>query len=426
MAGLQVALPESQTVDALALSVIQELAALTASGLDIEGVVNGVYHAVSRLMDTTNFYIALYEEPRQELFFCLDVTEGQRVDRGANVRRPFGAGLTEYVITSRAPLLIEENLTAVRERLGIASVGKEGAQSWLGVPLMIGERVIGVMTVQSYTTPRLFGPRERDLLMTVANQAAVALENARLTEQQARRLQELAVLNEAGLALAAARNVEEVFHIAHTQLERLFDASSFYIALADTTRGVWISAFDMQGGQRLPAEEYTLNEGLTGYIIRTRETLHFNTAEEMLQFCHKHGFMYLGPRAHSWLATPLLARDRVIGVLGLENYREPFAFDEHAHTLIETFAISVANALQNVQWFEQLQQQALQEQQVRAITERILAAPDTQAIVRVTLEGLRELLEASTAVLQLGTREQLGALVIAGQAAMEGGTDGEA
>lgn len=401
--------------DAAALSVIQEMAALTAAGLEIEGVVAGVYRAVSRLMDTTNFYVALYDERKQELFFCLDVTEGQPVDRGENLHRPFGKGLTEHVITSRAPLLIEENLDAVRQRLGIASVGKEGAKSWLGVPLMIGERVIGVMTVQSYTTPRLFGERERDLLMTVANQAAAALENARLAVQQTRRFQELLVLNEAGQALAAARGLEEVFQTTHAQLGRLFDASSFYIALADEARGLWSTAFDIQHGQRQPVESYPLNRGLTGYIIQTRRPLLFRNPAELLAYCAEHGFEHVGQSANSWLGAPLLAGDRVVGVLALESYREAFAFNEHDQALIQTFAIPVANAILNAQRFEALQQQAYQEQQVRAITEQILAAADTEAILRIVVEGLAQLLGASTAVVRLGTQEQLLAVTSAAE-----------
>lgn len=390
-----------------ALSVIQDMAALTAAGLGIDGVVEGVYRAVSRLMDTTNLYIALYDELKQELFFCLDITEGQRVERGERTYRKLSGGLTEYVIQTRAPLLLADGVMDHMVELGVRILGVSGAKSWLGVPLMIGDRVIGVMTVQSYTTQNLFGEQERDLLMTVANQAAAALENARLSAQQARRIQEMTVLNEVGQALAATRDLEDVFQTAHTQLGRLFDASSFYIALVDEERGLWISAFDIQNGERLPSQEYPLDEGLTGYIIQERRSLLFRNPEEEIAFCREHGFEHVGQQANSWMGTPLMALNRVVGVLAIESYTEAYAFDEHDQALIQAFAIPVANAVQNAQLFEQLQRQALQEQQVRTLTERIIGAADTQAVLRIVTEELGRLLGAKTAVVQLGTQAQL-------------------
>lgn len=272
---------------------------------------------------------------------------------------------------------------------------------------MIGDRVTGVMTVQSYTTQNLFGEQERDLLVTVANQAAAALENARLSAQQARRIQEMTVLNEVGQALATTRDLEDVFQTAHTQLGRLFDASSFYIALVDEERGLWISAFDIQNGERLPSQEYPLDEGLTGYIIQERRPLLFRNPEEEAVFCREHGFEHVGQQANSWMGTPLMALNRVVGVLAIESYTEAYAFDEHAQALIQAFAIPVANAVYNAQLFESLQKQASQEQQVRTLTERVIGAADTQAVLRIVTEELGRLLGAKTAVMQLGTQAQL-------------------
>ncbi len=397
----------TETTASTALSVIQDMAALTAAGLGMEGVVEGVYRAVSRLMDTTNLYIALYDELKQELFFCLDITEGQRIERGERTYRKLSGGLTEYVIQTRAPLLLEDGAMDRMVELGVRILGVSGAKSWLGVPLMIGDRVTGVMTVQSYTTPNMFGEQERDLLMTVANQAAAALENARLSAQQARRIQEMTVLNEVGQALAATRDLEEVFQTAHTQLGRLFDASSFYIALVDEERGVWSSAFDIQHGERLPSQEFPFDEGLTGYIIQERRSLLFRNPEEEVAFCREHGFEHLGQQANSWMGTPLLALNRVVGVLAIENYTEAYAFDEHAQALIQAFAIPVANAVYNAQLFQRLQKQALQEQRVRTLTERIIGAADTQAVLRIVTEELGRLLDAKTVVMRLGTQAQL-------------------
>jgi PAS domain S-box-containing protein len=161
------------------LAVLNEMSRTLTAILDVDAMIESIYHYTSRLMDTTNFYVALYEPQQDAVSFPL-YAEGERTRR-VGPRRA-GKGLTEYVIRTREPLLIEENVSAWLAELGCDLIGQE-AQSWLGVPMTIGERVIGVVAVQSYTTPQLYDEHDRDLLSAIASQVAIAIENARLFEQ---------------------------------------------------------------------------------------------------------------------------------------------------------------------------------------------------------------------------------------------------
>jgi len=181
------------------LTVLEEMGRALTTMLDADTVFESIYHHTSRLMDTTNLYVALYDPLQDQVSFPL-YAEGERIRRAGS--RPAGNGLTEYVIRSREPLLIEENVPARVEELGCDLIG-EPAESWLGVPMTIGEWVIGVIAVQSYTTSRAYDEHHRDLLNTIASQAAIAIENARLfdEQQQARfllsaRVKELDCLND--------------------------------------------------------------------------------------------------------------------------------------------------------------------------------------------------------------------------------------
>jgi PAS domain S-box-containing protein len=161
------------------LAVLNEMSRTLTAILDVDAMIESIYHYTSRLMDTTNFYVALYEAQQDAVSFPL-YAEGERIRR-VGPRRA-GKGLTEYVIRTGEPLLIKENVSAWLEELGCDLIGQE-AQSWLGVPMTIGERVIGVVAVQSYTTPQLYDEHDRDLLSAIASQVAIAIENARLFEQ---------------------------------------------------------------------------------------------------------------------------------------------------------------------------------------------------------------------------------------------------
>jgi len=190
----------------------EELAILNIMGraltmmLDVDAVIENLYQYASRLIDTTNFYIALYRPESDQVLFPLAVESGQRAQWQM---RQAGQGLTEYVIRTREPLLIEENVTARLEELGITSIGRS-ALSWLGVPMTMGNRVIGVIAAQSYATPRLYGERQRNLLTAIANQAAIAIENARLFKETQARAEREEMVNLMAARIRAGFTLEQV------------------------------------------------------------------------------------------------------------------------------------------------------------------------------------------------------------------------
>jgi len=164
--------------------------ALSAS-LDIETVLSTIYEEVARLMPARNFYVALYDPETDEVSFPLVVEDGERVQWRS---RRAGNGLTEYVLRTRAPLLIPRDVEATVRRLGLDHIGRPAA-CWLGVPVLAGAEPLGVIALQSYTTPESYDISHQEVLVTIAAQAAVAIQNARLyartDEALARRVQEL-------------------------------------------------------------------------------------------------------------------------------------------------------------------------------------------------------------------------------------------
>jgi signal transduction histidine kinase len=222
---------------------VQELSSLQAVGqalsasLDIKAVVAAIYDQVTRLMPARNFYVALYNSQFDEVAFPLAVEDGERVRWRS---RRTGSGLTEYVLRTRAPLLIRGDVDARLEALGVASIGRS-AECWLGVPILAADEVLGVIAVQSYETPEAYDASHQQVLTTIAAQAAVAIQNARLyartDEALARRVQELdSILRTAreGILLldtqwrlvAANRALADLINVAQFELSgHLPDAS---------------------------------------------------------------------------------------------------------------------------------------------------------------------------------------------------------
>lgn len=176
---------------------VQELDSLQAVGqalsasLQTEAIIAAIYAQVSRLMPARNFYVALYDQEIDEVSFPLAVENGEQVHWRS---RRAGSGLTEHILHTRTPLLISQNVTGYIEQLGIDHIGK-GAECWLGVPITAGKESLGIIAVQSYTDPLAYDASHQEILCSIANQAAIAIQNARLygrtDEALARRVQEL-------------------------------------------------------------------------------------------------------------------------------------------------------------------------------------------------------------------------------------------
>ncbi|MBN1936650.1 MAG: GAF domain-containing protein [Anaerolineae bacterium] len=211
------------------LDSLQAVGQALSASLQVETVVAAIHEQVVQLMPAQNFYIALYDTERNEVSFPLCFEQGERVQWHS---RRAGNGLTEYVLHTRQPLLIEKDVEAKVCNLGIDHIGTP-AVCWLGVPLLSGEETLGVIAVQSFSETERYTSANADVLTTIAAQAAVAIQNAHLyartDEALARRVQELdSILRTTGegvllldpewCVLAANRAISELLGVAQLEL----------------------------------------------------------------------------------------------------------------------------------------------------------------------------------------------------------------
>ncbi|HVN75316.1 MAG TPA: PAS domain S-box protein [Thermoanaerobaculaceae bacterium] len=157
-------------------------AAQTAENLD--ELFARLHRAVGRLMPATNFYIALHDLETDLLSFPYFVDEQ---DERPEPFKP-GRGMTGYVLRTGEPLLATDDRIAELERMGeLRSLGAPSLD-WLGVPLIVRERTIGVLAVQSYTGNVRYSDADLQILSYVSNQAAQAIERKQ-AEQELRESQ---------------------------------------------------------------------------------------------------------------------------------------------------------------------------------------------------------------------------------------------
>src|SRR5260370_1041545 len=170
--------------------LLTEIGQAISSHLNQDEVLRTVHLELGQIFDTSNFYIAFQEE--DEIHFELEIEGGmvlpKRLRKATN-------GLTEYIIRTGEPLLIETDLEQVRSKLGVDFVPPRPARSFCAVPIFLGGKPVGMMAALSTEQESQFLPRDLEVMQTVAGQLGGAVENARLFTEEQRRARHLAFLN---------------------------------------------------------------------------------------------------------------------------------------------------------------------------------------------------------------------------------------
>jgi GAF domain-containing protein/CheY-like chemotaxis protein len=182
-----------------------------------------VFSMIGQVVDNSNLFIALFDESTQHITFPIFTLDGKPQTVSG---KPFGSGVVEQVIRTRAPLLVESNVEQVYSQLSI-SEEETLPRSILAVPMLAGEKVLGVIVGQDFTKENAFTSVQQELLSTIASQASTALENARLFQQMQAALVAIEVREryQKNIARAVATLAESGTQSLSTALRMLGEAS---------------------------------------------------------------------------------------------------------------------------------------------------------------------------------------------------------
>jgi PAS domain S-box-containing protein len=257
-------------------------------------------------------------------------------------------GIIGRTIRTGRPALVDD----VRQDPDYAEI-TPAVISELAVPIAFAGQPIGVINLEC-DRPAAFDEEHLRFVQRLAAHAATAINNARLFQERERRITEMAIFNEIGGALASALDLGTLLETIHQQVSRLFDTTDFYIATYDEETDEWETVLDIGEGQKRPLQRHRLGTGLTGHIIRCRSPLLFRTASEVEAFSSLTGTPMVGQMACSWLGVPLIAADKVVGVMGIENYERENLYSDQDLTLFAAIAAQAAIAIDNARLFRRV------------------------------------------------------------------------
>ncbi len=285
--------------------------------------------------------------------------------------------------------------------------GTDKAKSSVQVPIVGGDRVLGGILVENHEREYAFGESELRLLTTVAASMGVALENARLFDETQRLLKEteqrnaeLAVINSIQQGMAGSLDFQGIVDLVGDKLRAELDnpTSASAGSTPPPTRSLRVT---FEHGRRLPIgrRRRARPARRRGNMIETRQPHVFNTIAE--QFAAGIGTVPGTDQALSMIYVPIIGRDRVIGLIGIENHEREHAFGEADVRLLQTVATSMGVALESARLFDETQR-LLKETDARAAELSIINSVqqglanklDARSIYELVGEKLRELFDS--------------------------------
>jgi len=261
--------------------------------------------------------------------------------------------------------------------------------------------VIGTLAVY-YTAPHFFTLSEKDLLQTYANQAAAAVNNARLYERTdqalARRVEELSALEVIGREFVgtldegriADRIVEWAMHVSDAQM------ASLVLADESSGGGVFVAqrGYPLEWAGPYLHQPWPVTEGILGRVLRTGVLA--NVPDVSLD----PDYVLADPKVHSQLSVPIIHNQRVLGVITMESHR-PYAFDSSMVAFTQQLANQAAVALENARLFDERARRINDLSQLHQASLALTGSLDLRQVLDRIVTAAHQLTGADTIALHL-------------------------
>src|SRR6184192_3629598 len=243
-----------------------EVADVVNTTLDLDTTLRRVAELVRKVVDYEIFAILLLNEKTQDLRIRFQV--GYPKEVADRMRIKVGAGVTGLAAQRREAVLVGDVTTDPRYISAVPDVRSE-----LAVPLIVKNKVIGVIDIES-PQPDHFTEEHKRILTLIASRMAVGIENARLYTRTTRQARTLLLLNEIARELTSILNLDELLKRIAELLSRLIDYQMFSILLLDTTGEKLQHRFSLRFQENIHLKhDIAIGEGVVGYAVQHKEVV---------------------------------------------------------------------------------------------------------------------------------------------------------
>jgi PAS domain S-box-containing protein len=323
---------------------LRQVSEVVSSTLDLNEVLELILDQLRRVVDYDSASIQLLVGDRLEIIAGRGFADVKKV---IGISFPLdGNNPNRHVIADKKPLNIPD-APAVYE--AFREEPHFHIRSWLGVPLLFRDKTIGMIALDK-TTVSYYTEEDARLAMTFANQAAVALENARLYEEIRQRAAQLALVSKVARRAVSILDLDQLLQGVVVAIQQSFNYYHVGLFLLDEVAGE-LQMQAVAGGFASvapPDHRLALGEGMVGWAAKTGQSLLANDVSQESRYV-------LGilkeTLTKAELCVPLKLAGKVIGVLDIQS-SQLNTFDETDLMAMETLADQIAVAIENARLYE--------------------------------------------------------------------------
>ena len=346
------------------IELLSEIGKEITASLDLNTILFKLYERVNQIVDASIFGVGMYRPDKHLIEYSLAIENGKRYapyTRSTDDKNQFAV----WCIENRKPILINDveaessrYIPAYKHTGGALDDGSvaQPPESMIYLPLIAAERVLGVLSVQSFKK-NAYTEQHLSLLENLAAYTTIALDNANAyllinqREHEVReRAAELVTINRITQALATQLDKDRLIQLVGDQVRELFKAPIAYVSLLDRT--TMMLEFPYSFGEDAQPRPY--GSGITSQIIRTGQPLLIN--EDMDRNRAKLGIEQIGRQSASYLGVPIPSGGQTIGVISVQSTDQEGRFTEADQRLLGTIASAVGVAIHNARLFEDASQ----------------------------------------------------------------------
>ncbi len=393
------------------LAALLEISHAVSTTIELGPLLRLVLDQARSLIDYNGADVLFFDEAGEQMH-VMDISHGEsQPRRGLSLSRE-ALGPVWDAVLRRDPATIwdvrgdEDSARRFRAAVGPAFESAFAhVRAWAAVPLALPDRVIGMLAF-SHAQPGFFRPDKTRLLRAVADQAAAAIENARLFERLGSRTSELSALLEVSKSVASTLELRQLVRLILEQLRTVtsYRGASIMLLEGDALRMLEFDRADTGEAQFVQrGTAFTRDQmGVVWESMLRRESATIDDIRDdspvARQFRRAVGPMLdtVFANTHSWAGVPLLTGDRVIGMLAISHGERAY-FTAPRMAVIQSVADQAAAAVENARLFERLENRTRELTALLEISRNVAAAHEVRPVVRTILEELRTIVDYNAA-----------------------------
>src|SRR5579863_1581198 len=254
---------------------------------------------------------------------------------------------------------------------------EENIRNITAVSLQTREHNFGVI-IFPHAERRIFGSSNLRLLIGLALQIGLTLENYLTMHNAQRRTKEYELLTQIGQAISSRLDQDEILRTVYKELGQIFDTGEFYVAFQE---GEYIRfEFEVEKGQVLPKRSRKVDNGLTEYILRTAQPLLIRADLEKAR--ERLGATYIPSRpSKSFCGAPILQGGKPAGVMAVMSAEREYVFEQRDLEVMQTVAGQVSVAVENARLFAEEQRRSRQFAFLNNISKTAISSEDSEQML---------------------------------------------